>query len=135
MSSTLAFEVVLSVSMEEAIQQLTTALKTEGFGILSRIDAHKIFKEKLNEEFRPFVMLGVCNPNLAYQSLNINPSVGLFLPCPVTVEEVSDGILISIADPEVVLNHKVFQDSDIGCEVAPEARTRLLRVVDVLRNQ
>ncbi|NSW53297.1 MAG: DUF302 domain-containing protein [Anaerolineae bacterium] len=133
MSDILAFEVVLPVGMEEAIERLTAVLKVEGFGVLSRIDAHKIFKEKLGEDFRPFVMLGVCNPHLAFQSLNINPSVGLFLPCPVTVEEVSDGILISIGDPEVVLNHKVFQDSDIGCEVAPEARIRLMRVVDSLR--
>ena len=133
MSSPLAFEVVLPGTMEEAIESLTAELKKEGFGILTRIDVQKTFKEKLNVDFRPDLILGVCNPQLAYQSLNINPSVGLFLPCKVTVEEVSDGILVSIADPEVILGHKDFADSDIGCEVGPEARMRLLRVAEALQ--
>jgi len=133
MSSPLAFEAVVSGPMDEAIDSLTVALKNEGFGILTRIDVQKVLKEKIDVDFRPYVILGVCNPGLAYQSLNINPSVGLFLPCKVTLEEVSDGILISIADPEVILGHPTFADSDIGCEVAPEARMRLIRVAQALK--
>ena len=135
MSQKLAFEVVLSTTMDEAIARLTEALKAQGFGVLTRIDTPKVLKEKLNVEFRPYVMLGVCNPQLAYEALNINPAVGLFLPCPVVVEEVSDGVLISIGDPEVVLNHQTFQDSDIGCEVAPEARRRLMAAANALRGE
>ncbi len=133
MGSKISFQVVLETSMDEAIEAFTEALKTEGFGVITRIDNHKVFKEKLGVDFRPYVILGVCNPKLAYDVLNINPSVGLFLPCKATVEEVSDGVLISVVDPEVVLGAGNFTQKEITEVFAPEAKERLLRVVELLR--
>lgn len=133
MGSKISFQVVLPVSMDEAIDVFAQALKSEGFGIITRIDNHTVFKQKLGVDFRPFVILGICNPKLAYDALNSNPSVGLFLPCKATVEEVSDGTLISIIDPEVVLSSGAFEEKEILEEFAPEARERLLRVVETLR--
>lgn len=133
MSRRLSFQVVLPISIEASIEALAVALKEEGFGILTRIDTHKIFKEKLDIDTLPFVILGVCNPVLAHKALSVNPSVGLFLPCKVTVEEVSDGTLISVADPEVILSNGYFKESEIVSEFGPEARERLLRVVERLR--
>lgn len=134
MSGRLSFQVVLPVSIDASIEALAAALKEQGFGILTRIDTHKIFKEKLDLDTRPFVILGVCNPVLAHKALSVNPSVGLFLPCKVTVEEVSDGTLISIGDPEVVLSNGHFTESEIVSEFGPEARERLLSVAERLRD-
>lgn len=133
MNAKLSFQVVLPTEIEASITTLAAALKEEGFGILTRIDTHKIFKEKLGEDTRPFVILGVCNPALAHRALGVNPSVGLFLPCKVTVEEVSDGTLISVLDPEVILSNGLFTDPEIVDEFGPEARERLLNVVETLR--
>ncbi|MEE4194855.1 MAG: DUF302 domain-containing protein [Anaerolineae bacterium] len=133
MGSKISFQVVLETSMDEAIAAFTEALKTEGFGVITRIDNHKVFKEKLGVDFRPYVILGICNPKLAYDVLNINPSVGLFLPCKATVEEVSDGVLISVVDPEVVLAAGNFKQDEIVKVFAPEAKERLLRVMELLR--
>lgn len=133
MNAKLSFQVVLPTEIEASITTLAAALKEQGFGILTRIDTHKIFKEKLGEDTRPFVILGVCNPALAHRALGVNPSVGLFLPCKVTVEEVSDGTLISVLDPEVILSNGLFTDHEIVDEFGPEARERLLSVVETLR--
>ena len=133
MTGNLSFQVVLSAPMEASITTLTAALKEEGFGVLTRIDTHKIFKEKLGETTSPFIILGVCNPVLAHKALSANPQVGLFLPCKITVEEVSDGTLISILDPEVILGGSFFEDSEDIVEFGADARERLLRVVETLR--
>lgn len=133
MTAKLSFQVVLSSPMEASITTLTAALKEESFGVLTRIDTHKIFKEKLGEITRPFIILGVCNPVLAHKALSANPQVGLFLPCKITVEEVSDGTLISVLDPEVILGGSIFEDSQDIAEFGSDARERLLRVVETLR--
>lgn len=133
MSKALSFQVTLPVPMDQAIDIFTAALKTEGFGVITRIDNHKVFKEKLGVDFRPYVILGVCNPKIAHDAINVNPQVGLFLPCKATLEAVDGGTLISIVDPEIVLQQEAFQDTEIMTQFAPEAKARLLRVVEALR--
>ena len=133
MSKPLSFQIILPVPMDNAIERFTAALKTEGFGVITRIDNHKVFKEKLGVDFRPYVILGVCNPKLAHDAINVDASVGLFLPCKATVEAVDEGTLISIVNPEIVLQQEAFQDTAIVTEFAPEARARLLRVIEALQ--
>ena len=99
------FEVTLGVPQDQAIDVVTEALKTEGFGVLTRIDVKATLKEKLGKEFRPYAILGACNPELAYRALSSEPRAGLMLPCNVTVEAGESGTtLIRVADPLVVLS-------------------------------
>ncbi len=86
MSRSIAFEVHLNTTYDAALEQVTAALKTEGFGILTKIDVRTTMKEKLDEEFRPFAILGACNPPLAHRALSHDARAGLLLPCNVTVE-------------------------------------------------
>ena len=82
----LAFEAKLAQPHDRAIETVTAALKSEGFGVLTRIDAHTTFREKLGVEFRPYSILGACNPPLAHRVLSHRAEAGLLLPCNVTVE-------------------------------------------------
>ena len=75
----------VDLPFQQAIERITETLKEEGFGILSRIDVHEKLKEKLGVDFQNYVILGACNPPIAYQSLQAEPNLGLLLPCNVVV--------------------------------------------------
>lgn len=135
MNQPLSFRVELSVPYEEALQRVTAALKEEGFGVLTEIDVKATLKQKLDADFRPYKILGACNPPLAHRALSNEPQIGLMLPCNVTVEATdSGGSLVSIVNPEAMLGVDVLADSDVVCSVAAEARTRLERVAAALRD-
>ncbi len=133
MSQTLSFQVTLSEPYEQAIEKVIAALKAEGFGILTRIDVQATLKEKLDVEFRPYIILGACNPPLAHRALQADPTVGLLLPCNVTVEDTGDGSLVSIVNPEAMLGVGPLAENAEVRTVATEARQRLERVAQSLR--
>lgn len=127
------YQVSLPDSYDVAVEKATAALKAEGFGVLTSIDVKATLKEKLDADFRRYVILGACNPPLAHQALQSDPLVGLLLPCNVTVEEADGGSLISIVNPEIMLGMGPIAENDKICEVASEARARLERVAAALR--
>lgn len=127
----LGFQCTLRVSYEEALEKVTQALKAEGFGVLTSIDVQKTMKEKLNADFRRYVILGVCNPPLAHQALTLRPEIGLLLPCNVVVYEEGDQTVVSIIDPLSMMNF--IQDPALDI-VAQEAYTRLKRVAEALQS-
>jgi len=134
MQKSLAYEVSLQCGCREAIDRVTTALKAEGFGILTRIDVRETLKEKLGVDFRPYVILGACNPPLAHRALSAQPMAGLLLPCNVTVEERAEGgAIVRIGNPEVMLAAGGMQEEPALSEVGAEAGDRLRRVADALR--
>jgi len=94
------FSKVLSLSFNEAVKRVTEGLKQQGFGILTQIDLKEKFKEKLNKDFNDYVILGACNPAMAYEALQAENKIGLMLPCNVIVQKRSDSkIEIAIIDP------------------------------------
>jgi uncharacterized protein (DUF302 family) len=133
---TMAFETSLNAPYDETIERVTSALKAEGFGVLTRIDVHATLKEKLGIEFRPYAILGACNPALAHRALLSNPLAGLLLPCNVTVEATPNGhVVVRIADPDAMLQTGGLTTDQGLRDVAHEARARLARVAESLRHR
>lgn len=133
MNPPLSFQIKLSDNYDKAVEKVTAALKAEGFGVLTSIDVKATMKEKLDAEFRPYVILGACNPPLALRALQSETQVGLLLPCNVTVEEADGGALVSIINPEAMLGMKPLSENETIGEVAAEARRRLERVAESLK--
>jgi uncharacterized protein (DUF302 family) len=128
-TTVLGFEVFLDQDYESALEIVTQALKTEGFGVLTKIDVRATLKEKLGADFRPYAILGACNPPLAHRALTTDGSAGLMLPCNVTVEAAeSGGSLVRIANPETMLQTGGLNENAALRTVAAEARERLERV-------
>ena len=134
MSEDFAYTVSMDVPFPNALDLVTDALKEEGFGVLTKIDVKETMKKKLGKDFRPYVILGACNPPLAYRALSNAPEVGIMLPCNVTVQQRDNDILISIGNPEAMMTMGDLKKNLALQEVASEVRTKLLRVVESLQS-
>lgn len=133
MTQEIGFEVHLDKPYEEALEAVTQALKSEGFGVLTKIDVRATIKEKLDENFRPYAILGACNPPLAHKALSTEPAVGLMLPCNVTVEEKSSGgSLVRILNPKMMMGVGNLGKNKTMTTIADEAYSRLNRVAKKL---
>jgi len=121
MGESIAFEVNLSESYDDAVKRVTEALAAEGFGVLTRVDIHNAFAEKLGVEFRPYSILGACNPKLAHKALSNRPDAGLLLPCNVTVEQAGDGSVVRIVDPASMMKAGGMDSDPTLAEVGNEA--------------
>jgi uncharacterized protein (DUF302 family) len=133
MTTEIGFEVQLSQPYEKALEITKEALMAEGFGVLTSIDVKAIMKEKLDVNFRPYTILGACNPPLAHRLLTQEAVAGLLLPCNVTVEAEDDNTsTVRIANPQVILGVGSLEQNPEISAVAQEARTRLERVAEAL---
>jgi uncharacterized protein (DUF302 family) len=122
----------LTGDFEATLSRVAAALKVEGFGVLTEIDVQETLKQKLGVDFRPYRILGACNPPLAHRALEADPEVGLLLPCNVTVSQVEEGVVqVSLVDPLQMLG--AIPDNEAVRAVAEEARLRLERVALALR--
>jgi uncharacterized protein (DUF302 family) len=131
--SEMAYEVTIDAPYAEALPRVIEALKEEGFGVLTRIDVHDAFREKLGVEFRHYSILGACNPPLAHKALSNRPDAGLMLPCNVVVEESGNGTLVRIVDPAAMMQAGGFAGDPVLQEVGGEAEQRLRRVAEALK--
>ncbi len=118
-----------AVPYRAAVERVAEALKDEGFGILTTIDVKSTLKEKLDVDYKPYVILGACNPELAHRALTADDNIGLLLPCNVVVTETETGSEVAIARPESVL---AMADSPDVTPIAKEAESRLRRVLEQL---
>jgi uncharacterized protein (DUF302 family) len=117
-------------STEEVVTKLTDALKHEGFGVLTRIDLDAKIKEKLQKIIPPAVILGACNPQLAYEAYQINTDVASLLPCNAVVREVEPGtVSIELARPSFMM--EAIEDDKL-MELGKKADQRLIRVLESL---
>ncbi len=114
-------------SYEVAIERVTTALKKEGFGILTTIDVRDTLKKKIDVEFDRYIILGACNPPLAHRALSAERNIGLLLPCNVIVHEKDGQTTIGVFDPTIMSQ---IIDSQVIRDLADEVRQKLTRVLD-----
>jgi uncharacterized protein (DUF302 family) len=129
MAQEIGFEIRLDSPYDEAVERVIAALKEQGFGVLTRIDVRATLQEKLGEDFRPYVILGACNPPLAHRALSQDAVVGLMLPCNVTVEAVPGGGSIArIANPEMMMTVGTLQENEDLKVVAQQAKAKLEQV-------
>ncbi len=126
----LGFGVQVNLPFEPAIDKTLELLKQEGFGLLTEIDVRATMKTKLDVDFRPYKILGVCNPPLAHRALSLAPHIGLLLPCNVIADALDSNLTeITISDPLLMAS---LGETPALVEVATEARERLLRVAKKL---
>jgi uncharacterized protein (DUF302 family) len=114
-------------SFDHAIERATKALGAEGFGILTRIDMHSKIKEKTGKDIVPTVILGACNPNLAYEAYTANTDVASLLPCNAVIREVAAGrVSLEFAAPSGMM--RILGDQQLT-DLAKEADTRIERAL------
>jgi uncharacterized protein (DUF302 family) len=124
------FSKKLDVPFDQAVARVTEALKREGFGVLTDIDVSATMKAKLGEDFRPYRILGACNPQLAHRALQLEDKIGTMLPCNVIVQQHGDGgVEVSAVDP--VASMQAIRNPGLA-EMAKEVQARLKTVVEGL---
>jgi uncharacterized protein (DUF302 family) len=124
------FSKVLDTSFEEAITQVTNALKEEGMGVLTEIDVQATLKKKIDVDFRKYKILGACHPVIAYQMLQTDDKAGVFYPCNVVVQEHEDGTVeVSAVDPLMMF---LTIHSPKAKEIALGASQKMQRVIESL---
>lgn len=134
MTDTLGYVVDLPMGFAAATEATKAALKGEGFGVLTEIDLQAAFREKLSRDFRPYTILGACNPPLAWAAVNADPAIGLLLPCNVTVEMLDDtNARVRLIDPRSMLASAPGGLSPALTDVAADAHARIERVTGALR--
>ena len=120
----------VQLPFDKATEAVADALKNEGFGIVTRIDMQATLKAKLGVEFRPYVILGACNPALAYDALQLEDKVGTMLPCNVIVQAISSEVSeVAAIDP--VESMQAIPNPRLKT-AAREVRTKLARVIETL---
>lgn len=128
----LGIQVRLDTTYDAAIERVTTALKDQGFGVLTSIDMRATLKNKLGVDFRKYTILGACNPPLAHRALSTELAVGLLLPCNVIVYEDAErgGAVVSLGDPIAMIG--MIDDNPALAEIAQDARARIEKVAAAL---
>ena len=124
------FNTTLDTDFDSANEKVTVALKDQGFGIISDIDIQATMKKKLDKDIRPYRILGACNPQFAYQALQIEDKIGTMLPCNVIVQEGQNGkIEVAAVDPEQSM--QAVNSKELG-KIAGEVQARLRQVIESL---
>jgi uncharacterized protein (DUF302 family) len=119
---------IVKFSFAEAIARTTEELEKEGFGVLTEIDVTAALKKKIDVDFRPYHILGACNPTYAHEALLAEDKIGTMLPCNVIVQETPKGeIEIAAVDP--MASMQAVGNHDLG-EIAVTIRAKLKRVID-----
>jgi uncharacterized protein (DUF302 family) len=133
MSKQFAYGLATTVDLpfRETLERVRALLKEQGFGILCEIDVAQTMKEKAGADFRPYVILGACNPQLAHQALSAEEQLGLLLPCNLVVQYQGDKTVVSAVDAAKMLD--VVGNPALRV-VAEDANTRLRTVIDKVEN-
>lgn len=121
------FSKTVDLSYEDSVEKVIGELKKEGFGILTEIDIKDTLKNKIDVDFKKYIILGACNPTLAHKALQTEEEIGLLLPCNVIVYEKDEKSVVSIFDPGLMT--KMVSNENIN-PIADEVKEKLLRVFE-----
>jgi uncharacterized protein (DUF302 family) len=124
------FAKTLDLPFDAAIEKVTEALKAEGFGVLTEIDVQKTLKAKLDVDFRPYRILGACNPGFAHKALIAEDKIGTMLPCNVIVQDAGDG-KTEVAAVDPMASMQAVDNGELG-EIAGSVRDKLKAVIAAL---
>ncbi len=124
------FAKTIDAPFDQAIEKVTAALQQHGFGVLTTIDVKATLKKKLDADFRPYTILGACNPNYAHKALQAEDKIGTMLPCNVIVQQLDDGT-VEVAAIDPMASMQAVDNDQLGA-VAGDVRTMLKDVVDSL---
>jgi uncharacterized protein (DUF302 family) len=118
------FTKLTNLNFDDAISHITAILKEHGFGIITDIDMNETLKKKIGVDFRPYRILGACNPSFAHHAMQADDKAGVMMPCNVIVQQHEDGkVEITIINPDAAagaLNNKALKD--FACEVTKDLR-------------
>ncbi|KAF0153541.1 MAG: hypothetical protein FD143_73 [Ignavibacteria bacterium] len=124
------FSKIVNFGYDEAIEKVTEELKKEGFGVLTEIDVKETLKKKLDVDFKPYKILGACNPQFAYKSLQTEEQIGLMLPCNVIVYVNEEGkTIVAAIDP--IASMQAVKNDKLG-EVAETIQSKLKNIISNL---
>ena len=123
------FSKTLDRPFAQVIADVTEALKERGFGVLTTIDVKETLKKKIDVDFRPYTILGACNPGFAHQALQAEDKIGTMLPCNVVVQQADGGVEVSAVDPAASMS---AIDNDDLAGLAAQVRDLLKEMVDSL---
>lgn len=123
------FAAKLAMPLDAAVEHVTDALQKEGFGVLTEIDVRATLKKKLEVDFRPYVILGACNPPLAHKALQSEENIGLMLPCNVILQQKDDATEVAAIDP--IASMAAIDNPGLG-DVAALVQAKLKNVVENL---
>lgn len=126
------FATTVDLPYDEAIALVTEKLRKEGFGVLTEIDVAATMKKKLDVDFRPYRILGACNPGFAHQALQAEDKIGTMLPCNVIVQQTAAGVEIAAVDPMASM---ASVDNPALGNIAEQVRTRLQRVIEAVKKE
>ncbi len=123
------FSKMLNTGFDETIDNVTEALQKEGFGILTEIDVQATLKKKLDVDFKPYRILGACNPPFAYEAVKNEDKVGVMLPCNVVVIQQEGGVEVNIVDP--IASMQAINNENLR-GIAEQIQQKLKKVLDSL---
>lgn len=126
-------KIIKGIEFQDAIDKVTEALKSEGFGVLTEIDVRETFRKKLDIDYKPYKILGACNPEFAHKALQAEDKIGTMLPCNVIVQQHESGdVEIAVVDP-VASMQAVENPSLHG--IATDVRNKLNNVLNKIESQ
>ncbi len=123
------FSKILDLPFDEAINKVTDALAEEGFGIVTDFNVTNAFKNKLGIDFRPYRILGACNPPFAKQAIDAEDTIGTMLPCNVVVQQIDEGVKVTVVDP--VASMIAVENYDI-LQIAKQIQEKLKRALETI---
>jgi uncharacterized protein (DUF302 family) len=121
------FSKIIEGSFDEALEKVVSALKSEGFGVLTEIDVKETLKKKMDVDFQKYRILGACNPPFAYKALKTENKIGTMLPCNVIVQEISEN-KVEVAAVDPVASMKAVENKEL-LKIAEQVQGKLKRVV------